>query len=100
MKPRLVALLLATGYSLAFKSLLPSARFGVARTKTHIAATLDGPRIAVVGTGGVGGYYGSRLWEAGYDVNFQMRGENFKVSKKNGLNVSVSNKKRTRSAVV
>ncbi len=46
------------------------------------------PSIAIVGTGAVGGYYGARLWESGqYDVKFQMRGENYKVSTRDGLRV-------------
>jgi ketopantoate reductase len=46
--------------------------------------------VAVVGSGAVGGYYGSRLWEAGHDVKFHMRGEHYQQSKTNGLNVTVS----------
>lgn len=46
------------------------------------------PSIAVIGTGAVGGYYGARLWESGkYDVKFQMRGENYEVSTRDGLRV-------------
>lgn len=46
------------------------------------------PSIAIIGTGAVGGYYGARLWETGkYDVKFQMRGENYKVSTRDGLRV-------------
>lgn len=44
--------------------------------------------IAIVGSGAVGGYYGARLWEAGYDVKFHMRGEHYKASKSYGLNVT------------
>jgi 2-dehydropantoate 2-reductase len=46
--------------------------------------------VAVVGSGAVGGYYGTRLWEAGHDVKFHMRGEHYEQSKANGLNVTVS----------
>ncbi len=46
------------------------------------------PSIAIIGTGAVGGYYGARLWESGkYDVKFQMRGENYDVSIRDGLRV-------------
>lgn len=43
--------------------------------------------IAIIGTGAVGGYYGARLDEAGHDVVFHMRGENFEEAKKTGLKV-------------
>jgi len=41
-----------------------------------------------VGSGAVGGYYGARLWEAGYNVKFHVRGENFQAVKKDGLRVT------------
>jgi 2-dehydropantoate 2-reductase len=44
--------------------------------------------VAIVGSGAVGGYYGARLWESGYDVRFHMRGENYQQSTKNGFQVS------------
>jgi 2-dehydropantoate 2-reductase len=43
-------------------------------------------RIAVVGTGAVGGYYGARLWEAGHDVVFYMRSD-YEAATQNGLMV-------------
>mmetsp|Transcript_52271 Transcript_52271/g.126372 ORF Transcript_52271/g.126372 Transcript_52271/m.126372 type:complete len:426 (+) Transcript_52271:274-1551(+) len=47
------------------------------------------PVVAIVGSGAVGGYYGSRLWECGkYDVHFHMRGEHLEISRKNGLQVT------------
>lgn len=46
------------------------------------------PTVAIVGSGAVGGYYGARLWEAGYTVKFHMRGEHFQAAKSNGLNVT------------
>lgn len=49
-----------------------------------------GTTVAIVGSGAVGGYYGTRLWEAGHDVTFHMRGEHYRKSKTNGLNVTVS----------
>lgn len=50
------------------------------------------PSVAIVGTGAVGGYYGARLWESGkFDVKFQMRGENYNVSTRNGLRVDSIN---------
>jgi len=42
-------------------------------------------RIAIFGVGGVGGYFGSRLAQAGEDVIFIARGEHLKAMKENGL---------------
>ena len=44
-------------------------------------------RIAVFGTGGVGGYFGGRLAEAGEDVIFIARGDHLRAIKENGLKV-------------
>lgn len=44
-------------------------------------------RIAVFGTGGVGGYFGGRLAQAGEDVIFIARGEQLKATHQNGLRV-------------
>ncbi|HEY9075211.1 MAG TPA: 2-dehydropantoate 2-reductase [Anaerolineaceae bacterium] len=44
-------------------------------------------RIAVVGAGAVGGYYGGRLAQAGEDVIFIARGENLRALRENGLRV-------------
>ena len=56
-------------------------------------AAVSGPRtgqkkIAIVGSGAVGCYYGSRLWEKGYDVSFHMRGKHYERSVMDGLNVT------------
>ena len=45
-------------------------------------------KIAIVGSGAVGCYYGGRLWEVGYDVSFYMRGLHYEKSIENGLNVT------------
>ena len=45
-------------------------------------------KIAIVGSGAVGCYYGARLWESGYDVMFHMRGDHLQASLANGLNVT------------
>ena len=45
-------------------------------------------RIAVMGTGGVGGYYGSLLSRAGNEVIFIARGEHMQAIKKEGLTVN------------
>ena len=42
-------------------------------------------RIAIMGAGGVGGYYGARLANAGNDVTFIARGEHLRAIKENGL---------------
>ena len=44
-------------------------------------------RIAVYGTGGVGGYFGGRLAEAGEDVVFIARGEHLQAMQSKGLRV-------------
>lgn len=45
-------------------------------------------RVAVFGTGGVGGYFGGRLAEAGEDVVFIARGEHLAAIQEQGLRVS------------
>jgi len=44
-------------------------------------------KIAIIGTGGVGGYFGAKLAKAGNDVAFLARGEHMKAIQKNGLEV-------------
>ena len=44
-------------------------------------------RIVVIGTGGVGGYFGARLTEAGENVTFVARGAHLEAIKSRGLNV-------------
>jgi len=44
-------------------------------------------RIAIFGTGGVGGYFGGRLAQAGEDVVFLARGEHLKAIRDQGLKV-------------
>ena len=44
-------------------------------------------RIAVFGTGGVGGYFGGRLAQAGEDVTFIARGEHLRAIAERGLRV-------------
>lgn len=44
-------------------------------------------RIVVFGTGGVGGYFGGRLAEAGEDVTFIARGEHLNAIQRHGLRV-------------
>lgn len=44
-------------------------------------------RIAIFGTGGVGGYFGGRLAQAGEEVIFIARGEHLRAIRENGLRV-------------
>jgi 2-dehydropantoate 2-reductase len=44
-------------------------------------------KIAILGTGGVGGYFGARLAQAGFDVTFLARGEHLKAILNKGLTV-------------
>jgi len=44
-------------------------------------------KITVIGSGGVGGYYGGLLAQHGQDVTFVARGEHLKAIRKNGLQV-------------
>ena len=47
-------------------------------------------RITIFGTGGVGGYFGGRLAQAGEDVTFIARGEHLRAIESNGLRVDSS----------
>jgi 2-dehydropantoate 2-reductase len=44
-------------------------------------------KIAIIGTGGVGGYFGAKLDRAGYDVSFLARGRQYDAIKDNGLTI-------------
>ncbi len=44
-------------------------------------------RIAIIGTGGVGGYFGAKIAKAGFDVTFLARGEHLETMLNNGLTV-------------
>ena len=44
-------------------------------------------KIAIIGTGGAGGYFGGKLALAGNNVTFLARGEHLKAIKENGLSV-------------
>lgn len=44
-------------------------------------------RVAVMATGALGGYFGSRLAQAGHDVSFIARGANLAAIRANGLKV-------------
>jgi 2-dehydropantoate 2-reductase len=45
-------------------------------------------RIAVMGAGGVGGYFGARLAQAGHDVAFIARGRHLSAMKEHGLRIT------------
>jgi 2-dehydropantoate 2-reductase len=45
-------------------------------------------KIAVIGTGGIGGYFGGRLAAGGYDVNFVARGAHLEALQYEGLTVA------------
>ena len=47
--------------------------------------------IVVVGAGGVGGYFGGKLAQAGYDVTFIARGKHLEAIQQNGLQVKSIN---------
>src|SRR6266508_3285414 len=44
-------------------------------------------KIAVMGSGGVGGFYGGRLAHAGYDVSFVARGAHLAAMRERGLKI-------------
>jgi 2-dehydropantoate 2-reductase len=48
-------------------------------------------RIAIYGAGGVGGYFGGRLAQAGEDVTFIARGEHLRAIQNNGLKIDSLN---------
>jgi len=47
-------------------------------------------KIAVIGAGGVGGYFGGRLAQAGADVTFIARGEHLRAMRERGLRVEAA----------
>ncbi len=49
--------------------------------------TTESLRIAIVGVGGVGGYFGARLAQAGHDVFFIARGAHLAAMQRHGLRV-------------
>ena len=48
-------------------------------------------KIAVMGTGGVGGYFGTRLAASGADVTFIARGEHLAAMQRDGLKILSAN---------
>src|SRR3546814_175854 len=57
-------------------------------------------RIAVMGAGGVGGFYGAKLAEAGHDVVLIARGQHLEAIREHGLTIeNLSDGRVSRSAV-
>jgi 2-dehydropantoate 2-reductase len=52
-------------------------------------------KIAIIGTGGVGGYFGGRLAKAGHDVTFLARGKHLEAMQSRGLIVQSINENFT-----
>ena len=50
----------------------------------------DRPRFAIMGSGGVGGYFGGRLAQAGFDVSFIARGAHLAAIRSEGLRINSS----------
>jgi len=48
-------------------------------------------KILIIGAGGIGGYFGGKLAQAGLDVTFLVRGRNYEALKQNGLQVNSIN---------
>jgi len=44
-------------------------------------------KIAIIGSGGIGGYFGARLVQAGHEVTFLARGQHLKIMKEKGLHI-------------
>lgn len=44
-------------------------------------------KVAIIGTGGVGGYFGGKIAKAGFDVTFLARGKQLEALQNNGLTV-------------
>src|SRR5262249_27170832 len=44
-------------------------------------------KIAIIGAGGVGGYFGARLQQGGADVGFVARGAHFEAMRRDGLRI-------------
>ena len=45
------------------------------------------PTFAIMGSGGMGGYIGAKLTQAGYQVSFIARGAHLEAMKNNGLKI-------------
>src|SRR5262245_64283556 len=52
-------------------------------------------RVAVLGSGGIGGYYGALLTRGGHDVTFIARGEHLEAMRRRGLTVRTADGEST-----
>ena len=50
-------------------------------------AESDSPTFAIMGSGGMGGYIGAKLSQAGYRVSFIARGAHLEAMQNNGLKI-------------
>jgi len=57
------------------------------RIEKYIGRREEDMRVAVMGAGAVGGYFGARLAAAGMEVTFIARGEHLKAMRKHGLRI-------------
>src|SRR5690349_16450998 len=71
-----------------FQARAAAARAGHCTVTSHIAERTM--RIAVIGSGGVGGAFGAALAKAGADVTFVARGAHLQAMRTNGLRVTGS----------
>ncbi len=55
-------------------------------------------KIAMMGSGGVGGFFGGRLAHAGYDVSFIARGAHLAAMRERGLVIESESSKATCTA--
>lgn len=51
------------------------------------ASILAKPRFAIMGSGGVGGYFGARLAHSGFDTTFVARGPHLQAMRRSGLRI-------------
>src|SRR5438094_9790564 len=65
-------------------------RFDTKRMSAQQFSRVAAMRIAVMGTGGVGGYFGARLARGGSDVHFIARGRHLAAMREHGLRVKSS----------
>jgi 2-dehydropantoate 2-reductase len=72
---------------LAFCILLHLCIHAFFRIRAFCIMTSPPPRIAVLGSGGVGGYFGGRLAQAGADVRFLARGAHLEAMRTRGLRI-------------
>ena len=55
--------------------------------KENSVAESGSPTFAIMGSGGMGGYIGAKLTQAGYEVSFIARGAHLEAMKNNGLKI-------------